>query len=117
MIHETLPYFMMLGVSESRFWDSTPVDLEPYRRMDEMREERNDYHNWMLGQYIMSAVQTAVSGVLAGRKSKAKYIEQPLSALVKAKKEEHNPQADFNRFAAWAVVYNEQFDKKNKRQG
>lgn len=105
----------MLGVDEYRFWDSTPKELEPYRKMDEMMEERHDYHNWMLGQYILSAVQTAVSSVLAGKKSKAKYIDEPLLSKLK-EEEEPNPEADFLKFSAWAVVFNENF-KTAKGQG
>jgi len=98
----------MLGVSESYFWDSTPEELKPYRKMDEMMEERMDYHLWMMGNYMVSAVQTAVSGVLAGKKSKARYLEEPLLRKVK-KEEEPDPEADFLKFSAWAVVFNEHF--------
>lgn len=107
---------MMLGVDESHFWDSTPVEMKPYRRMDEMRQERLDYNMWIMGQYVTSAVQTAVSGVLAGRKSKAKYIEQPIMQKVR-EVEKPNPKADFDMFCAWAVVFNEKFDKKERGQG
>ena len=100
----------MIGVAESYFWDSTPKELEPYRKMDEMREKRIDYHNWMLGQYVLSAVSTAVSGVLAGKKSKAKYIEQPIMQEI-MEREEADPKRDFNLFSAWAVVFNERFEK------
>lgn len=103
----------MIGVSEVKFWESTPKELEPYRKMDEMRQERHDYQNWMLGQYILSAVQTAVSGVLAGRKSKAKYVEQPFSQMIK-KEERHDQKADFNKFAAWATVFNESFKRNGQ---
>lgn len=105
----------MIGVLESNFWDSTPKELEPYRKMDEMREKRTDYHMWLMGQYVMSAVSTAVSGVLAGRKSKAKYIEKPI--LQEIMGEEHdipNPKRDFDRFSAWAVAFNERFEKVGK---
>lgn len=104
----------MLGVSESHFWDSTPEELKPYRKMDEIQEERLDYHMWMMGNYVLSAVQTAVSGVLAGNKSRAKYLEEPL--LRKAKEEKQpDPEADFLKFSAWAVVFNENF-KSQKGQ-
>lgn len=102
----------MIGVSESRFWDSTPEELKPYRKMDEMREKRIDYHMWMMGQYVMSAVGTSVSGVLAGKKSKAKYIEQPIMQEVMGEEERiPDPERDFNRFSAFAVVFNERFEK------
>ncbi len=102
----------MIGVLESKFWDSTPKELEPYRKMDELNEKRIDYHNWMLGQYILSAVSTAVSGVLAGKKSKAKYIETPILQEIMGQEEQMpDPKRDFNRFSAWAVVFNERFEK------
>lgn len=39
----------------------------------------DDYKDWRLGIYFMSAVNTALQGALAGKNSKAKYIEKPLS--------------------------------------
>ena len=79
--------------------------------MDEMRRERIDFEMWMMGNYVLSAVQTAVSGVLAGKKSKAKYIETPLLSKV-TEEREPDPQADFTKFCAYAVVFNENFKGK-----
>ena len=101
----------MLGVSEEHFWDSNHTELKPYRKMDEMRRERMDFEMWMMGNYVLSAVQTAVSGVLAGKKSKAKYIETPLLSKV-VEERESDPQADFTKFCAYAVVFNENFKGK-----
>lgn len=103
----------MLGVSEERFWESIPVELEPYRKMDEMQQERLDYNMWLMGAYVSNAVSVAVSNALNGKKSKAKYLSEPFSAAEK-REQERTPMDDFNRFAAWAVVYNENF---KRRQG
>lgn len=100
----------MLGVSEEKFWDSIPVELDPYRKMDELQEKRLDYHMWLMGAYVTNAVSVAVSRSLS-KKSSAKYLETPFSQMEQA--QEHDPKQDFNRFAAWAVVYNENFKGKS----
>ncbi len=106
----------MLGVDEERFWESTPVELEPYRKMDEMQQERIDYNMWLMGAYVTQAVGVAVSNALNGKKSKAKYFAKPFSA-VEREERERTPEDDFIQFSAWAVVYNENFRRKNEGQG
>lgn len=102
----------MLGVSEERFWDSAPVDLDPYRKMDEFNQERLDYNMWMMGMYITNAVGVAVSNALNGKKSRAKYLERPLLQEAKQNETPEDPKADFHRFEAWATVFNEHFVSK-----
>lgn len=80
--------------------------------MDEMQQRRLDYNMWLMGAYVTNAVGVAVSNALNGKKSKARYMEQPF--LVKQDEEEnHNPASDFEKFTAWAIVYNENFYAKN----
>lgn len=105
----------MLGVTESHFWDSTPKELEPYRIADEMRQERLDYNMWLMGHYVASSVQTAVSSVLAGKKSKAKYIDKPLMQLAKEERKV-DPVADFEKFSTWAIVFNQSIESKGQGQ-
>ena len=106
----------MLGVSEEHFWDSAPVELEPYRKMDEMQQERQDYQMWLMGAYVTHAVGVAVSNALNGKKSKAHYLDKPF-ALSEKEERERTPEDDFLRFSAWAVVYNENFRRTHERQG
>lgn len=100
----------MLGVGEEKFWGSIPIELEPYRKMDEMQQKRQDYNMWLMGAYVTKAVSVAVDNVLNGRKSRSRYFEKPFSA---ESEEENTPEKDFQRFSAWAVVFNEQFKKQN----
>lgn len=102
----------MLGMPEEKFWDSNPKEVEPYRKMDEMQQQRLDYNMWLMGAYVTNAVGVAVSNALGGKKSHAKYLAEPFSVTVK-EHEQSNPKDDFQKFSAWAVVYNEQFQKKN----
>lgn len=80
--------------------------------MGEMREEQLDYHMWLMGLYVTNAVSVAVSNALNGKKSRARYLSEPILRSGKREKE-RSPEEDFTRFAAWAVVYNENFRKKN----
>ena len=105
----------MLGVPEEKFWESIPIELEPYRKMDKMQQERLDQNMWLMGLYVTNAVSVAVSNALNGKKSKAKYLKEPILQAEK-RHEESNPQADFDKFCAWVVVYNENFKSRN-RQG
>lgn len=106
----------MLGVSEERFWDSTPVELEPYRKMDEMLQQRLDQQMWMMGAYVTNAVGVAVSNALNGKKSRAKYLGEPFSASEKRERE-RTPEDDLLRFTAWVAVWNENFIRTHGGQG
>ena len=100
---------MSIGVSEERFWDSSPKGLEPYVEADNMREKRLDQHMWLMGIYINNAVGVAISRGLNGSKSRAKYLERPFSEETEI--EDRTPQENFARFSAWAVAYNDNFTR------
>lgn len=106
----------MLGVGEERFWESTPVELEPYRKMDEMQQERLDNQMWMMGAYVTHAVGVAVSNALNGKKSRAKYLSEPFSVTEKRERE-RTPEDDLLRFSAWVAVYNDNFIRTHGGQG
>ena len=72
-------------MSKQEFDDSTPVDLQCYVDADDLVRKRKDADMWQQGIYNMSAFSTALSRALSGRKSKAKYIEEPV--MIKAQKE------------------------------
>lgn len=80
--------------------------------MGKMQEEQLDYNMWLMGMYVVNAVGVAVSNALNGKKSKAKYLSEPISRTEK-RKQDNTPEQDFNKFCAWAVVYNENFRRKN----
>lgn len=98
-MEDVLPAYMVMGVSEEKFWDSTPKELAPYIKAYEIKQKAKDSDMWKMGIYVLSAVQTAVQNSLFGRKSKAEYIKEPLSNKVQEKKK----------------VLTEQ-DKKNERE-
>lgn len=71
---------MAMGVSEERFWDGTPNDLECYAKADILRRKRADEDAYRNGLYTLSAVGVVVDRALSGRKSKAKYFDEPILA-------------------------------------
>lgn len=85
-MEDVLPAYMAMGVSEEKFWDSTPEELKPYLKAYELKQKSKDGDMWQMGIYVMNAVQTAVQNSLFGRKSKAKYLKEPLSNKVEEKK-------------------------------
>lgn len=68
----------MLGVPEEKFWESTPLDLEPYAKMDEMRQKRIDQNSWVQGMYTMCAVGCIVAQAL-GNGADAEYPKKPFT--------------------------------------
>lgn len=73
-----MPYFLSIGVSKEEFLDSCPVDIECYHEAEIIREKRADRERWHMGMYNLNAFSTALSMALAGKKSKAKYMDKPL---------------------------------------
>ena len=53
-----------------------------------MAAKRRDEEYWHLGMYNMSAFSVALSKALSGKKSKAKYMEEPLYQKVAEKQKE-----------------------------
>lgn len=79
-------------MSKEEFFDSTPKELHCYIEAENMAAKRRDEELWHLGMYNMSAFSVALSKALSGKKSKAKYMEEPLYNKVaeKQKEEEEN---------------------------
>lgn len=80
--------FLSLGVTKEEFFDSTPKELNCYILAEEMLQKRRDAERWQMGMYNMSAFSVSLGKALSGRKSKAKYMEEPMLEKAAAKKKE-----------------------------
>lgn len=69
---------MTLGVSYETFWHLTPHKLKAFAKAHEFRRKIQDEEMWIMGQYVLSAVSTAVEHCLAGRKAKSQYLSAPI---------------------------------------
>lgn len=81
--NEWFPEANSIGVSWEEFWKMNPKILKLLSIGHRKKLEEMDYLSWLSGQYMLSAVITGVERVLAGKKAKSKYINEPI--LTKAK--------------------------------
>lgn len=65
-----LPKALVMGMTEEYFWESNPRKMKPYIEAYKQKELLNDTNNWMLGQYIRSAIASSLD-------KKNKYPEKP----------------------------------------
>ena len=82
-----------------------PHIIKVIAKADKERLKREDYINWVSGQYTFSAIFTAFDNVLKG---KAKYIEKPIlwqviedSELTEEEREERDMLAEIRAMDKW----------------
>lgn len=94
----------MYGMTESEFWSSNIRKIKVYEKIYRAKENRTNelVYSW-IGDYGLSALFTAIDGVLNGKKAKAKYSEKPfrLFELTEEEKEAERQKA-LEQFLAWA---------------
>lgn len=67
-----------MGVSWSEFWTLNPRIIKRIADGYSEKIKQQDYLNWVSNQYTLSSVSVAIDRVLNGKRSKAKYIEEPI---------------------------------------
>lgn len=78
--------------------------------MDQKRQ--NELVHMWTGSYMLSALFTAIDGVLNSKKAKAKYIEKPIQLfeLTEEEKEQEKIKAR-EQFLAWAGLAEKNYKK------
>lgn len=65
---------------------SCPKDMEPYLNAFKIEREVADTDAWVIGQYVMHAIDVVADRIISGmskKKSSAKYLEKPLHLMYK----------------------------------
>lgn len=75
---EWFPKAHAMGVSWNEFWLLNPRIIRCIADGYSEKIKEQDYLNWVSNQYTLSAIFVALDRVLSGKKSKAKYIEEPI---------------------------------------
>lgn len=74
---------------------------------------------WMMGQYILSAVQTATDRCLNGKKARSKYIEKPIMEISKEKQDINFTEEELQRqreaFVTKLLIMKSNFDLNKKK--
>lgn len=99
---------------ENVFWHLNPRRLEPWQRhfefQEQLRRDEEDYIAWLNGQYVLAAVAAAFGG------KKYQYPTEPFTLTQRRDEEEDARQIAADRFAAFAMAFNEGFKKRQEEQ-
>lgn len=76
--NEWFPKANAIGVSWHEFWKMNPRILKLLSKGHEEKKKEWDYMGWVLGQYTLSAVFTAIDHALSGKKAKSEYMGKPI---------------------------------------
>ena len=82
-----------MGVDYNLFWHLNPMKLRAFEEADKIKTEKQDYLNWLLGRYFMSALDASVCNSWLWRNkgdTPHKYIEKPFLVQVEEKEEKDN---------------------------
>ena len=91
-------------MSEEQFWRSNPRIIKTWEKAWKAKENRqNEMVYFYIGQYGLSALYTAIDGVLNGKKAKAKYIDKPVRIFEQTEEEKQLEVLKAREaFKAWA---------------
>lgn len=107
-------------MTEEQFWESNPRIIKVYDKIyrDKVRVENKIIHAYV-GNYVLSALYTAIDGVLNAKKAKAKYIEEPieffkLTEEEQQQKDKEKQQQAIAQFMGWAESTKSRYGKEDK---
>ena len=93
---------MSIGVSEEKFMDSTPNELEPYVEAFRLKKKRKDCSQWQNGFYTIAAIASVIDKILS-KNPTVNYPDKPLTESIEEKNEkelltEDQKQKEINNF-------------------
>lgn len=130
MLDECLPYYMSMGMSWDEYWDGEFGTKRAWRKAYNIRIEREqklaDHNNWLMGQYLVAALQAVpllVAGFNVKRSTRLpEYPKKPFSEQYEEqKKEEDRKQKEEDQsklamalFQAMATRFNKNMEARDK---
>lgn len=120
-----MPFALSIGVPYDVFWHLTPNKLPSFYKAYELKRKIQDENMWIMGQYIMSALDSTVcnNSFWKGKNGKpSKYIEKPIMSdgnIVKKELTEEEKQAKLDVFVMSLKIMESNFkaEHKNKKGG
>lgn len=94
----------MYGMSEEQFWKSNPRIIKVWEQIYKNKiNEQNRLTHMYVGNYELSALFTAIDGVLNGKKAKSKYMDKPVQMFELTEEEKKAEQEKaIAQFMGWA---------------
>lgn len=106
------PFYLSIGMTYDQYWNDDCTLVIPYRKAHMLQEQRRNYHAWLQGAYIYSALLRVSPAFNAFTKTGTKiepYIEHPFPITKEEarKLEEEKQRANLKKavamFGAWAA--------------
>ena len=106
-------------MSEEQFWRSNPRIIAVWANAWKKEQNySNDLMHKMVGTYVLSALTTAIDGVLNGKKAKAKYTQKPIQLFELTEEEKKKEQQKaIAQFIAWAGAAQIKYKGKEDNNG
>ena len=74
-----LPQCLAVGITAKEFWDSYPVEIEPYFEAEKIRRRISDEEAWLGGFYTLEAISVALGNAFQKKNTKPlEYRKQPI---------------------------------------
>ncbi|MFV0552924.1 MAG: hypothetical protein ACK5L6_13540 [Anaerorhabdus sp.] len=78
--NELFPYYLSIGMTEEQYWDKDCTLVIPYRKADELKNNRKNQEMWLQGAYIYDALSRVSPLLHAFAKKGTKpmpYLSEP----------------------------------------
>ena len=118
-----MPFALAIGVPYDTFWHLTPNKLPSFYKAYELKRKLQDENMWIMGQYIMSALDSTVcnNSFWKGKNGKASsYLQKPLLSQIQSKKiankelTEDEKQAQLDKFVMSLKIMESNFNAEHK---
>lgn len=90
-----LPFYLFIGVSEEKFWDSCPVELKPYEDAWNLRRKQENQMMYLQGLYFADALNCTICNAYRGKgKKQAEYPSEPYQIMPLTEREREQKEDD-----------------------
>lgn len=111
-----LPFYLFIGVSEEKFWDSCPVDLKPYDMAFNLKRKQENQMLYLQGMYFADALNCTICNAYRGKgKKRAEYPTEPYQ-IVPLTEEEKEQKEDIE-LQKLIMVFNGMETDYQEKQG
>ena len=77
IFEENFPICSKYGMTEEQFWNANPRIIKVWENAWKEKVNHENYMNYILGSYVLSAVSVAIGSSLEGKKFKGEYLDKP----------------------------------------
>lgn len=114
-------YYISLGMSYTDYWDGDPMMPRFYRKAEELKRRRENFHAWLQGAYVYEAIKDLAPAVNAFSKRSPKPYRDTVIPILPVeirefedKKKKERYEENLARFKGLAQKLNEAIIKSQE---